>query len=389
VRTRIILSLTVLALVATACSRGNDEAQATDLTTTAPTTTTTEATTTTTRASTTTTQATTTTMPGPVSPLNGLPVEDETLLDRQLVAVKIDNHWNARPQSGVQEADAIMELLVEAGLTRFVALFHTTDSEFVGPMRSGRPTDPTLVRPLNGVMTISGAQPWVVSRILSYDVPLIGDLGRPVTFRYRGRFAPHNLYTSTLELRNVMEQRGYEPTPPPQILTFGEFPAPATDTAEEIVFDWSTTMDVTWRWDGERYLRFAGDEPHNWRSAEGVAEPEDTPEEDTGDTGDADDEAADDNGVIEEQIAADTIVVLTVDRYTACPSGAGSCVPAFETTGSGTAIVFSGGRYVEATWERDDVADWFTITDIDGNPIPVPPGKPWIAFFPGGRELSW
>lgn len=379
--------MTLLALVSTACGRGTDEAQASDLTAaTVETTTTTRATTTTTRA-TTTSRATTTTMPVPVSPLNGLPVEDEALLDRQLVAIKIDNHWNARPQSGVQEADAMMELLVEAGLTRFVALFHTSDSEFVGPMRSGRPTDPTLIRPLNGVMTISGAQPWVVSRILSYDVPLIGDLGRPVTFRYRGRFAPHNLYTSTLELRNVMEQRGYEPTAPPEILTFGEFPAPATDTAEEIFFDWSTTMDVTWRWDGERYLRFAGDEPHNWRSADGVAEPEDTEGEDTEAEGEND--AANDNGVIEEQIAADTIVVLMVDRYTACPSGAGSCVPAFETTGSGDAVIFSGGRYVEGTWARDDVAEWFTITDANGRPIPVPPGKPWIAFFPTGRELTW
>jgi len=362
VRLRSVLALIAFALVAAAC--GSDSDNTVGTTTFAADTSTTSAPTTTTQATTTTTTqaTTTTTIAGPVSPLNGLPVEDEALLGRQLVAVKIDNHWNARPQSGIEQADAMMELLVEAGLTRFVALFHTSDSEFVGPMRSGRPTDPTLIRPLNGVMTISGAQPWVVSRILALDVQLVGDLGRPVTFRSSERRAPHNLYVNTLEVRNVMEQRGYEDTPPPAILTFGEFPAPAADTAEQIFFNWSATMDATWEWTGSEYIRFAGTEPHNWRSADGETE---------------------------EQIAADTIVVINVDRYTACPSGSGSCVPAFETVGSGDVQIFAQGRVVEGKWERDDVADWFTITDLDGNPVPVPPGRPWIAFFPNGRELTW
>jgi hypothetical protein len=358
VRSRITLTLTACALVFAACGGNSDDA--TDATTTTPAPTTTQASTTS-RVTTTTRPTTTTTEPGPVSPLNGLPVDDESLLERQLIAVKIDNHWDARPQSGIEQTDAMMELLVEAGLTRFVALFHTSDSEYVGPMRSGRPTDPTIIRPLNGVMTISGAQPWVVSRILGYDVPLIGDLGRPVTFRVSGRRAPHNLYTNTLELREVMESRGYEATPPPSILTFGEFPADAP-AAEVIDFDWSGTMSGRWEWTGSEYVRFTSGEVHNWVSADGETE---------------------------EQISADTLVVIHVKRYTACPSGSGSCVPAFETLGSGDVQIFAEGKVVEGTWEREAVEDWFTITDADGNPIPVPPGHPWISFFPTDRTLTW
>lgn len=360
-RARLILVLTTVALVAAACG-GNSADTPETTTTVASTTTTTTTASTTSRATTTTRPSTTTTIePVPVSPLNGLPVEDEALLGRQLIAIKIDNHWNARPQSGIEQTDAMMELLVEAGLTRFVALFHATDSTYVGPMRSGRPTDPTIIRPLNGVMTISGAQPWVVSRILGYDVPLIGDLGRPVTFRIRGRSAPHNLYTNTLELREVMEQRGYEATPPPAILTFGEFPADATP-AEVISFDWSRNMSARWEWTGSEYIRFTDNEAHNWRSEDGETE---------------------------EQITADTLVVIHVKRYTACPSGSGSCVPAFETLGSGEVQIFADGKVVEGTWERDEVEDWFTITDTDGNTIPVPPGHPWISFFPADRSVTW
>jgi hypothetical protein len=363
VRRPIHILILSLALIAAACGSGADATDTTAATTTtAPTTTTTEPTTTTTAPTTTTTTEPEPT--GPTSPLNGLIVEDEELaaqLDRKVVAVKIDNHWNARPQSGIEQADAIYELLVEAGLTRFIALFHHSDSEYVGPMRSGRPTDPTLVRPLNGVLTISGAQPWVQSRIVNAGVPLIGDLGQPVTFRWRGRSAPHNLYTSTLELREVVERRELDQTPPPNMFTWGEFTAPASNTAEEIFFNWSDTMSVTWQWDGTQYLRFAGSEPHNWTSAD---------RETT------------------EQLAADTLVVLFADRYTASGSS-GSAVPAFDTAGSGRAIVFAGGRFIEGTWDREDISDVFLLTDADGEEIAVPPGKPWVSVFPSSRTVSW
>ncbi len=356
-------AFTLLALVVTACSGSGDVAQET---TTTSSTTTTVATTTTTGAPTTTTQPTTTTTEpaAPTSPINGLPIEDEELaanLERRVVAVKIDNHWNARPQSGIEQADAVYELLVEAGLTRFISIFHHSDAEFLGPMRSGRPTDPTLVRPLNGVLTISGAQPWVQSVIVGSDVPLIGDLGSPITFRRGFRRAPHNLYTNTLELRGVMERRELDQAPPPPMWTFGEFAAPATNAAEDIFFNWSGTMSVTWKWDGEKYLRFAGSEPHNWRTEDGETV---------------------------EQITADTLIVLFADRYTA--SGrSGSAVPAFDTTGSGRALVFAEGRVMEGSWERDEITEVFALTDERGNDIAVPPGKPWINVFPSSRNVSW
>ena len=363
--TRLLISLLAAALIAAACGGSDD---ATDVTEPSTTTTTIEATTTTEPVTTTAAPTTTTTTEpepaGPTSPLNGMVVDDETLaanLDRRVVAVKIDNHWNARPQSGIEQADLVFELLVEAGLTRFISVFHHSDAEFVGPMRSGRPTDPTLVRPLNGVLTISGAQPWVQSRITGAGVPLIGDLGSPITFRRSFRRAPHNLYTNTLELREVMDGRGYEATPPPTLWTFGEFEAPDDAVAEDILFNWSDTMTVTWEWDGHQYLRFAGSEPHNWRTEDG-----DTI----------------------EQVSADVLVVLFADRYTASGSS-GSAVPAFDTVGAGRAIVFAEGHVIEGTWAREEIADLFELTDADGNEIVVPPGRPWVSVFPSSRGVAW
>ena len=195
-----ILLVASLALVA--CS-GADAVETT--TTTTPVTTTTQATTTsTTRATTTTTEAPS--PDGPASPINGTVVEDETVLDRRALVVKIDNHPNARPQSGLSEADAVIELMVE-GTTRLAAVFHTGDAEAVGPIRSMRPTDGQLARLFDAPLVTSGGQDWVTALVRDTGTGIIGEVGRPQTFRSSARRAPHNLYGDTNALRVFADNR--------------------------------------------------------------------------------------------------------------------------------------------------------------------------------------
>ena len=70
-----------------------------------------------------------------MSALTGLEIAPELWLKRprRVLAFKIDNNINARPQSGLQEADAVFELLVEGGMTRFLAFFHDKSSTYLGP----------------------------------------------------------------------------------------------------------------------------------------------------------------------------------------------------------------------------------------------------------------
>ena len=72
----------------------------------------------------------------------GEPVASD-VTSRPIVAVKIDNYRLARPQWGLDLADAVIELNVE-GVTRFVALFQT-DLPEVGPVRSARTSDLDLL----------------------------------------------------------------------------------------------------------------------------------------------------------------------------------------------------------------------------------------------------
>ena len=307
------------------------------------------------------TSPTTTAYSGPVSPVSGLPVLDSSLMNRKLIAVKIDNHWNARPQSGIEHADAVFELVVEAGITRFIALFHHSDTDWVGPVRSLRPTDWTLIKPLNGALTISGGQPWIVDGALSNSVPLIGDMGPPLTARWRDRQAPHNLYANTAEARRVAQDRGLDQSPPPTLFNRGPSSASPMDVATYIFLDWTDTTDVVWHWDGSQYLRSVEGEPHQWTTQDGT-------------TG---------------QIAADVLVVLMAERYTACPPGDGSCVPAWHTLGENRAVVFAEGLAQEGRWSRADNGDWFTLVGTQGEPVTMPAGRTWIMLYPETAELVW
>lgn len=344
-----------LLLITAACSGASADTSTT--TTTVSTSSTTDPTT-----ITSTTEATTTTVDNrPRSPINGLPIDDPETLERRALAIKIDNHSNARPQSGILEADAIFEIRVEGGLTRLMPVFHTSDSEYLGPIRSGRPSDAALIRPFEAVLVISGGQPWIRSGISALGVDYIGDT-RPAMFRISERFAPHNLYGSTVELRAEADRRELPDDPPPTSLwEFGEFPDNGEE-ATEISFTFSRTTTTAWTWDGDQYVRSIDGAESNWLDPDGEV----------------------------ERITSELLVAIVGQQYTASPpSGSGSSVPATSTVGSGPIHIFMDGRVVSGTWEREAAADPFVLTTEDGEQLTVPPGRPWISVVPDNGIVEW
>lgn len=359
--------LVALGLILTACSVSNAESLDTSTTTTEPATSTTDPSTTTT------TSVTTTTVDGrPTSLINGLPVDDPATQDRRVLAVKIDNHPKANPQSGIDQADMIIELRVE-GITRYISIWHESDSEYLGPMRSGRPTDPTLLAAMNEpTFAISGAQAWVQSVIVSKDVHLVGEVGPPATFRVSDRSAPHNLYVNTMALRDRADGRGYPDEPPSGPLwEFGPM-SELSDPATHIDIDFGNT--VSWDWDDELNVwHRTGYGELSTVVTETAAEEES--EEETAET----------------PIGVPVLVALYVEQYTASPPAgvSGKSLPSSRTTGSGKAYVFADGRVTEGTWEREVETEWFKLTDANGETLLVPPGKVWVSLVPDHLGLTF
>ena len=346
--------LLVAALALAACSGADASEQTT--TTMAPTTTEAPTTTTTTIPETTTT--TEQIIEGPTSPINGLVVEDETLLDQRALVVKIDNHPNARPQSGLSEADAVIELMVE-GITRLVGVFHTGDADPVGPIRSMRPTDGQLATLFDAPLVASGGQDWVISSIRNTGTSIIAEVGRPQTFRSSSRSAPHNLYGNTIAMRDLADSRGYDDEAPDALWEFGELPDDAAP-ASEIRLPFASGLVVRWTWDGDKYTKTTNGSPHNWILPDGAS----------------------------EQMWAETIVVLEMLTYTQSPPPGGGPAKAVESVGSGNAFIFAEGRVVEGTWQRETLGDTFTLTTGE-EAMMVPPGKLAIAFFDRDQTVSW
>src|SRR5690625_456544 len=110
----------------------------------------------------------------PTWPLTGEPYDGEL---GPVLSVKIENSPGARPQGGLERADIVWEQLVEGGMTRFVAMFHSDVPEAIGPVRSVRPMDAAIAGQVGGGLAFSGGQAEYQAKISAAGVSLISHDG--------------------------------------------------------------------------------------------------------------------------------------------------------------------------------------------------------------------
>src|SRR5690625_3928104 len=127
----------------------------------------------------------------PTWPLTGEPYDGEL---GPVLSVKIENSPAARPQGGLERADIVWEQLVEGGMTRFVAMFHSDMPEVLGPIRSTRPMDAAIAGPAGGVFAFSGGVAAFRSKVAATGVVMVSDdAGSSGFFRNPNRRADHAL----------------------------------------------------------------------------------------------------------------------------------------------------------------------------------------------------
>tara|TARA_B100001113_G_scaffold320372_1_gene289569 strand:+ start:38 stop:1156 length:1119 start_codon:yes stop_codon:yes gene_type:complete len=304
-----------------------------------------------------------------MSPFTGkeLPPEIWLLRPKRAIAFKIDNNINARPQSGLQEADAVHEILVEGGMTRFLAFFMDNKSTYLGPIRSARPTDPTLVRPYGGTLVVSGATDGLIPAIRDLGVPVLEEQRAPSMFRIASRKAPHNLYADTELVRQKINDKGFfflQPGPNP-LYPFGLDQRKWNSGANKITVKYSDFTTVIWKLDGDKYSRFIIDKysenkeaiAHNFISQDGN---------------------------YTDILKTETIVVIQGPLY----KDKATTLPSVLTVGVGNTYIFNNGNFIKGTWRRGDISDTFDLVDENQNPIFVPPSTQWVHILPNEGEVS-
>lgn len=146
------------------------------------------------------------------SPLNGLEVADEAATKRVVTAVMIENSPDARPQSGLAEADLVFEAVAEGGITRFIALYQPSRPALVGPVRSLRPYYADWAAAFNPSVAHVGGSPEALNMIRS------GNYGNDIDqffnagsyWRASDRAAPHNVYTNFDRLDELNNSKNFK-----------------------------------------------------------------------------------------------------------------------------------------------------------------------------------
>jgi hypothetical protein len=277
-----------------------------------------------------------------LSPFTGEPVASLG----PVIAVKVDNIAQARPQTGLSQADIVYVLPVEGGLSRFLAIFSSRFPALIGPVRSAREDDLELLREFGRpAFAYSGAQPHllpVVERARIVDL-YSGRVGG--YFRDHRRVAPYNLYARTAQLR--AEARGASKARHIGFL-FGPAPAGGRATPAVTVSYPAASFTFTWSAPSGRWMvRMDGS-----RAV-------------TTDAG---------------QFSAATVVIqYTIVRKSRFIEW-GALPPYAESTGSGRAVVLRDGRTYQARWSRPSADGGTTFTTAAGQPMTFAPGPVWVVL---------
>jgi hypothetical protein len=279
---------------------------------------------------------------------------NQTVTNRPILAVKIDNYRLARPQIGLERADAIIELNAE-GVTRFIALFQSQLPAMLGPVRSARTGDLDLLAAMNRpVFGYSGANAgvtsWIGSAAESAVLVPFSALARPCYRREPSRPGPHNLLIDPACAIAASPIAG--PAGPLWTIDPAWTPPTGAVTGPDSTFTVPMAgVTVEWTWDPRSgaYLRSQDGRPH-----------------------------VTDSGA---PIAARNVVHISTDYV---PSAVDSRSPVPITVGTGVAVVHRDGIAIRAIWTRPTVYDRFSFHDpVTGLPVLLDSGMTFLELSRG------
>ena len=277
------------------------------------------------------------------------------MVDAPVIAAKIDNTGSGLPQYGLADADIVYVEQVEGGLTRLLAVFHTTLPTEVGPIRSVRSTDAELL-PVFGApaLVFSGGAGGPVSALQATSaIPVSEEAGDPGFSRSSAARSPYNLHA---DLPEIASSVGGISQPNNIGFVFA-----ATDPRVDAGSS-ATSLAVQFQ-AARTEFAFADGRYRLLRSGDPQTDAQDAP------------------------IVADNVLFQSVDFE---PDGTVDSVgsPSFasHTIGSGTFRLFRDGHELSGTWNRPAADQPTQYLDGAGQPVPFKPGKTWVALVPSSAS---
>lgn len=313
--------------------------------------------------------------PEPTATLEPTPTPDVSLvtgentfargaLSKRPWMVMIDNHPDAYPQSGMNQAAVVFEGLAEYGITRFIALYAdgvTPNVKEIGPVRSTRLYFAQWAMGFHPVYAHAGGSPDGVQlaettdQFVNFEALRLGKF----TWRDGRRMAPHNLYTSSDLLRSFAESKGVSEFSESDVgYLFNTIPAASPVEAASVSYfflDRSSRAGFVFDPASNGYHRLMRGQPHIDR-------------------------------VTGQQLWTRNVVVMQVNE--AARAGDAKQRIDQEVVGSGPVQIFMAGRRVDGTWRKDSEAEPLRFYDANGGEIVFNAGPIWIAAIPTFERLT-
>ena len=285
--------------------------------------------------------------------------EKESPFGSRPISIMIENSEGARPQTGLDKANIVYEVLAEGGITRFLAIYYDQDSEIVGPVRSARPYFVSKSLEHQAIYVHVGGSEEAYSFIKEER---IDDINEFIDFqpfwRSTDRSPPHNLYTSTTKLRSEANKLGYIEMIKKQEYQF------ETDRNEvlngrktnTINIPYNSIYSVTYTYEIEsmKYLRFMNDVPHI-------------------------------DAETRKQIAVDNIIIQFVPTKVVDEEGRLS----IDFIGEGKGLLFFKGGSEKIIWKKEDMKSRTVFYFQQGDRIALNPGNIWLQIVPANLEVKY
>lgn len=282
------------------------------------------------------------------APLTGLQVDNR--LEHPIVMVMVNNHPQARPQTGLNRADIVFEVLAEGEITRFAAFYHSEMEGTIGPVRSARPYYLDLAEGMNAVVAHAGGSPAAKERFTQPGYPSLDGIAAGGKYFSREAFrkAPHNLYTSMEALLQGAEDHQFAGNEDIPQLTFADSPEHVTEgaTAEQVDIIYSSLYEIGYAYDAgtEQYARSTQGEIHSDLETE-------------------------------QALTTDNVLVIVAPHQVLDDQGRRE----IDVTGTGQGWLFQRGKAQEIEWRYED---GFPRPYANGEELPLIPGKTWVNVVP-------
>jgi len=303
-----------------------------------------------------------------INPLTGVSTATDISLNRPL-AFSISNQRGALPTNatnGISQADIVYEMLVEGGITRFVALYQDISNVgVIGSIRSARHYTVEIAEAYDAILLHAGGSPLAYEEIEIREITNLDEVSglrahafrRDIT-RIHGHtvLQYHSCVTSGASLSQWLPGYDIRRTHEfnfRQRLSFTNDPIPHGHSATEIGIEFSAAKDSLFIYEESQNIYYMAQFDSFFTDAN--------------------------NGA---PVTFSNILILEMPIADLVGHGEGAGRQDMSTVGSGTGYFMSAGRGVRIIWHRLDKSSQFVYTYENGQEIELGRGKTYIGIVP-------